>query len=152
MEGRWILCAGLLVWAAPLSSQAPGGLAPGTPVRITWRDDRTRMVGVLREVRGDTLVVFDSATGGEAAPRLEWLRSVEVSNGRRSGWAGTLTGATVAGAAGALITAAVIHPMEKCVGFCMTSPGQYVCCATEPDQGRRGLGIGLGGVLGALVG
>ena len=70
-----------LVFAVPARAQRQANLAVGARVRLAWRDSSARTVGEVRDLRGDTLVVGDSADGPETRVPLARLRSVEISRG-----------------------------------------------------------------------
>lgn len=108
----WSALALGLTLASPLPAQQPPTLAPGTQVRIRWRGYPESLGGQVRALRGDTLVVRDSATQRETEVLLGALRTIEVYRGRGTGIAFTALGAVAGGVAGGLLARSLWSPPE----------------------------------------
>ena len=142
----WSALALGLTLASPLLAQQPATLAPGARVRITWLEDRWTLIGNLRAVRGDTVVAYDTATGTETAVPLAWLRLLEVSQGRGTGFTLAVLGAAAGGAAGVLLARTLWRPHED---PCST-PQVGVCIDLSVHLDREATTF-LGGLAGAIV-
>ena len=87
-----------LVSNAP--AQAPAFPEPGARVRVQWDGGRRPLIGRLKELRGDTLLAADSASGAVIAVPLSRLRALDVSRRSGPGVFGALVGGVLFGAVG----------------------------------------------------
>ena len=79
MKLRLALLAAALTLAGPLPTQQSDTLAPGTRVRLVGRRDSTRiLLGEVRRLYRDRLVIYDPVADGEWAVPLDWIGSVKV--------------------------------------------------------------------------
>ena len=153
-----VLLVGTLC-SRPLGAQhrEPPILAPGARVRVTLTaesgrrasdvygvtsSERIVTVGVLRALRGDTLVLRVATDTARAIPR-DSVRMLEVSAGTGLSGRNMAGGALLGALLGALVGLAL--PYDKCEPntFCLSDLDQYSNAAT---------GALIGGLAGAFVG
>jgi len=147
---RYVLAVLAFALAFPVAGGAQSGaLVTGSRVRVTSpNDDLKRHIGVVTEIRGDSMVV--AGRTGSRTIGLDNVTALEVSAGKKSRlFKDTAIGMGVGAVAGGLIGAVTY---EKCEG------NGFMSCFMAPDSqsesatwGAIALGT-VGLVTGAIVG
>lgn len=143
----WPALALALALAAPARAQDLGGLPFGARVRLTMHGRSAPFVGELRSVLDDTLVVAESMGAPDSLVPLARIRRVEVYRGRESGWAFTVLGVVVGGAAGALLAYNLWAPTGELEGDDILTFLLNLALQSGPAATAV-----FGGLLGATVG
>lgn len=152
----WIMILLVLAFGAePAFAQAPEGLEPGAPIRVTYRIDAApgsetiEVTGAYRGVTPERLRL----TLGSADPRdhevpLDRLVQLEVP-GERSASRGAGKGALY-GAIGGAVFGLVV------VGICAADDAAFFQCGGKDfligSSFFGGVGAGVGALIGAVVG
>lgn len=154
MQARscWILAAIGLALASNAPAQAPAFPEPGARVRVRWDGGRRPLVGRLKELRGDTLVATDSASGEVIAVPLEWVRDFGVSRraGRGLRIMGAIVGIAAGGVAGAWLGRKL--PMRDVDPDCAWDDLDCEDLGPTSLAGKTAFGALFGGVLLGAVG